>query len=149
MSLNKTMHELSGTVHKLSRVLSDYVRHQMELEGINDIHPSAEMVLLPLLQKEGQTLSDLAKDLHMKAPTITVIANRLENLGWIRRRRGTHDRRQVHLFLTPEGREKANQLAGIHRKAFQTMAANISRESLHMTTNTLNQIINNVFPIIS
>jgi len=149
MSLNKAMHELSGTVHKLSRLLSDYIRHQMELEGINDIHPSSEVVLLPLLSKEGQTLSDLARELHMKAPTITVIANRLEEMGWIRRRRGTHDRRQVHLFLTPEGREKANQLAGIHRKACQAMAANLNRESLSMTTNTLDQIISNIFPIIS
>jgi len=146
MSLNKAMHELSGTVHKLSRVLMDYIQHQMELEGINDIHPSAEVVLLPLLTKEGQTLSDLARDLHMKAPTITVIANRLEERGWIRRERGTDDRRRVRLFLTREGREKAGMLAAIHRKACQTMSENLTGESLAKTTNTLNQIISNIFP---
>ncbi len=144
MSHQKSMHELSHAVYKLSRIMVDFFQRRIELEGIDDLHPSVGLILLPLLKREGRTPSELAKDLHMKAPTITVIANRLEDRGWIRRERGTTDRRQVHLYLTKEGREKAELFDDVRKKVLQQMAAGVNRESIGLVNDTLKRIIRNV-----
>jgi len=144
MSQQKIMYDLSVSLHKLSRLVEDHLHELMESEGITDIHPSAGIILIPLLGREGQTLSELARLIHMKAPTITVIANRLEEKGWIRRERGTKDRRQVHLYLTKNGRQKAEVLDGIHRKVFQRMSQGIDRSSLVQANNTLAHVIINM-----
>ena len=52
----------------------------MEEGEFRDIPSSSVAILLPLLERDGQTLSELCRQACMKAPTITVIANRLEKL---------------------------------------------------------------------
>jgi len=138
------MLELSRTIYKVNRIMTEYWQQLMEQEDLGDLQPTIAAVLLPLLEKEGRMLSELAGNLRMKAPTVTVIANRLEELGWIRRERGTEDRRQVHLFLTEEGREKAKILGRIRRKVLQHMAAGIGKDRLVTANKTLNQILSNV-----
>ncbi len=124
--------------------MSDYIQHLIKNDGMNDLHPSAGVILLPLLDREGQTLSELAKKVHMKAPTITVIANRLESYGWIRRKRSSEDRRQVHLFLTDKGREKAEALDVIRRRLARQMSSGLNHASIVQANGILKQLIMNI-----
>jgi len=149
MSANKNMIDLSNSVYKINRIVKDYTQRLIEAAGIKDLQPSAFVILLPLLDIEGQTLSDLAKRIHMKAPTITVIANRLEERGLIRRERGLSDRRQVHLYLTAEGRKKAETLSDIQAKVAQQMALGVSKNNLTETKELLERIALNVSKKIS
>lgn len=144
MTPHKKMRDVSNSVGKLSRILADFVQQEMVKSGYGKFHSSTAVILLPLLKKEGLTLSELARNLHMKAPTITVLANRLEKKGLIRRQRGTEDRRQMHLFLTKTGRHKAKVLEGIQKKAVQHMVKDLNVEEVSMTQTTLARIINNV-----
>lgn len=144
MTPHKKMHDVSNSVSKLSRILADFLQQGMVKSGYGKFHSTTAMILLPLLEKEGLTLSELARNLHMKAPTITVLANRLEKKGLIRRQPGTEDRRQVHLYLTKTGRRKAKVLHGIQKKAVQHMVKDLNVEEVSMTQTTLARIISNV-----
>jgi DNA-binding MarR family transcriptional regulator len=53
---------------------------------------------------EGSTMSMLAQDTMQHCATMTGIVFRLARMQLITRRRGKHDRRQVLIELTPEGR---------------------------------------------
>jgi DNA-binding MarR family transcriptional regulator len=136
--------EVTRTIYRLNRLLSEYMQHHMEAEGLRDLQPSIQVVLLPLLEEEGQTLSTLARKLNMKAPTVTVIANRLEERGWIRRERGTDDRRQVRLYLTEPGRATADTLAKIRRKMVQQMGAGVDRDSVTSVNEILMRMYNSI-----
>lgn len=144
MPPHKHMKDLTHSVNKLSRLFSDYVQREMMKSGHGDFHATTAFVLLPLLERDGLTLSDLARDLHMKAPTITVIANRLEAKGLIRRERGKSDRRQVHLFLTKHGKQTAKIIESIQGRASQSMSAGLDVDSISLTKSTLEKIIANV-----
>ena len=136
--------EVQMTVYRLNRLVAEFMQRHMEAEGLRDLQPSIGVVLLPLLEEEGQTLSTLARKLNMKAPTVTVIANRLEERGWIRRERGTDDRRQVRLYLTEPGRTTADTLAKIRKKVLQHMGTGIDRENLTYVNDTLKKMFTNV-----
>jgi DNA-binding MarR family transcriptional regulator len=144
MTQQNPAQELSRTVYRLNRLITEYTQHQMELEGLTALQPSIGVVLIPLLEEEGQTLSALASRLNMKAPTVTVIANRLEERGWIRRVRGTDDRRQVKLYLTESGRGPAEILAKIRRRLNQFVANGIDKDSLLSANATLARMFENI-----
>jgi len=144
MSPQKKMYDLTLAVNKLSRLFTDYVQQEMLKSGQMDFHPTSAFVLIPLLEKEGITLSELAKKLHMKAPTITVIANRLEERGLIRRERGKSDRRNVQVYLTKNGKQTARVIASIQQKAVQAAASGLTFDSISLTHSTIERIITNV-----
>ena len=144
MSQQNPAFELTRTIHRINRLMNEYTQRYMELDGLHDLQPSIGVVLLPLLEEEGQTLSTLARRLHMKAPTVTVIANRLEDRGWIIRERGTDDRRQVRLYLTDSGRNAADILAKIRRKMVQQLGIGIDRDSFTATNEMLLRMYGNL-----
>ena len=144
MSLSKNMVDFSVSVNKLNRVVTDYTQRLIESEGIRKLQPSAGVIFLPLREKEGQTLSELARRIHMKAPTITVIANRLEERGLIKRERGSKDRRQVHLYLTRDGKRVAEILHDIQTRVAQQMLVGLNKTGLVSASDILDRVISNV-----
>lgn len=144
MSPRDTVLDLTVSLFKVNRILLEYTQQLMEEEGLTDLQPTTAAVLLPLLSRDGLTLSDLATKLRMKAPTVTVIANRLEDRGWIRRQRSTEDRRQVHLFLTAAGRDNAEVFSRVRRKLVRHMSAGLSKSSIAAVNQTLARMYENI-----
>lgn len=81
----------------LSEALQTRIWHAAELT-------LAQVRLLRRLAKQPQSLGQLGADLALAAPSMTRIADRLEERGLIERRRDDEDRRKVLANLTPEGR---------------------------------------------
>ena len=144
MSQQNPSLELHRMVYRLNRLMNEYFQRYMDQEGLHDLQPSIGVVLLPLIEEEGQTLSSLARKLNMKAPTVTVIANRLEERGWIIRERGTDDRRQVRLYLSAEGRRTAEIMSRIRRKMVQSMTGGMDRDGVISTNETLMHLFTNL-----
>ena len=68
-------------------------------------------VLASLRDGGPQRITDLARSEHVSQPTMTVLARRLEERGWVERRPGAEDRRAVNVALTPAGRKALRELA--------------------------------------
>ncbi len=60
-------------------------------------------VLDHLDEVEGTSVLDLAKHMGVTASTISLMIDRLERGGYVRRERGQQDGRRVDLYLTPAG----------------------------------------------
>jgi DNA-binding MarR family transcriptional regulator len=61
------------------------------------------------------SISYLAERLQAKHHGVVALATRCERLQLVRRRTAHHDRRQVHLELTPRGERALERIAGLHR----------------------------------
>jgi DNA-binding MarR family transcriptional regulator len=61
-------------------------------------------------------MSDIARKLRITLPTLTAAADRLEEKGYIVRRRSSEDRRRVSVSLTREGEMAFNRHAKFHEK---------------------------------
>jgi DNA-binding MarR family transcriptional regulator len=144
MTQSELARELAISVFRLNRMMIDYGQHLLELDGIKNVQITVGGVLVPLLEQEGLTLSDLARNLNMKAPTVTVIANRLEEKGLIRRERGTEDRRQVRLYLTESGKKFAEIFKKVSRKVYQKMGSGLGKDQLSHASEVLRTIYGNL-----
>ena len=61
------------------------------------------------------SISYLAERLQAKHHGVVALATRCERLGLVERRTGHHDRRQVHLQLTPRGGRTLERVASLHQ----------------------------------
>lgn len=65
--------------------------------------------------REWATISELAERLQAHHNGVVTLAYRCEKLGLIYRERGTEDKREVKIFLTPEGNSMVKKIASLHR----------------------------------
>lgn len=79
-----------------------YCRMHMLLEKLG-VYPGQPPLFFALGKHEGQSQKELAKNLYIKAATITVMLNRMETGGWIERRPDGNDKRVSRVYLTEQG----------------------------------------------
>ncbi|MEO6081054.1 MAG: MarR family winged helix-turn-helix transcriptional regulator [Steroidobacteraceae bacterium] len=61
-------------------------------------------------QNPGMAQFQIAAALDIDKASVVAIVDRLEELGWLLRRRSNHDRRRYGLYLTAEGARQAHVL---------------------------------------
>lgn len=86
---------------------------QTHLGGPLGLKP-VEFSLLALLQANGPlTAKRLAPALALSAPAFSLLADRLQERGWVRSDRASTDRRSRHLGLTDAGRALIERAAPV------------------------------------
>jgi DNA-binding MarR family transcriptional regulator len=80
--------------------------------------------VLEILARRGpMTAGDLAVASQLTTGAVTAVLDRLEQVGYARRIRDTHDRRRILVEETPEGTSRARQFYGpFMERSFATMA---------------------------
>jgi DNA-binding MarR family transcriptional regulator len=86
--------------------------YKPRLEALGLTYPQY-LVFLVLWQEDGLTVKALGEKLFLDSGTITPMVKRLEVRGLLRRERDTADERQVHVFLTEEGRSMRERALAI------------------------------------
>jgi DNA-binding MarR family transcriptional regulator len=62
------------------------------------------IIVIALWEEDNQTVTSLGDKVFLESNTLTPILKKLQNLGYVRRERGTVDERQVLISLTENGR---------------------------------------------
>lgn len=101
-------------------------------------------ILARLWEEDGQSPSVIGRNLHFDKPTITGIADRLEEKGLVRKSRDTEDRRVVRIHLTARGREMERQLPPYAREGNRVAAKGISDAEIEQLKGTLRRILENL-----
>ena len=80
-----------------------YANSRERLERIG-VYRGQPPLLQTLGQQEGLSHSELARQLHVKPSTITQMIKRMEQAGFVQRRRDAEDERVSRVYLTELGR---------------------------------------------
>lgn len=88
----------------LRRILKAVEAHARSLARDTSLTPSQLVVLKELAAKGAAQPGELARAAGLKQATISILLDRLQARGLIRRTRGAADRRTVQVQITPEGR---------------------------------------------
>ena len=93
-----------------ARKLHKYYNSKFSSYGIT---LTQSFIIFSLLTRDGQSIKSLAENLYLESPAVTGLVDRLEKEKLLERRADTGDRRALKVFLTPRGRELAEQLEPI------------------------------------
>lgn len=113
-----------GAFHQAMLAHRQLLFREMAEHGL---HPGQAFCVAAISHREGITQAELAEELGVSRPTVSVMLRKLERAGVVERRTDTDDQRYTRLSLTAEGRARYGVmhtvLAEIAEKAVAPMSA--------------------------
>jgi DNA-binding MarR family transcriptional regulator len=104
----------------LMDMFNDILRVEHRAIESEDLMPlsMSELHIIEAVGGDGSNfiMSEIARKLRITLPTLTAAVDRLEEKGYIKRRRSTVDRRRVSVVLTQDGRLAYERHARFHEK---------------------------------
>jgi DNA-binding MarR family transcriptional regulator len=102
----------------------------------------AEFRVLKTLFETGPSLMvTLAKEQGITPPGMTMVVDKLEDLGLVRRVRSDADRRAINVAITGNGGEKYKRALKLHDKFVERATDAIAPEDIASLVATLNRVL--------
>lgn len=99
---------LSYAIFQLSRAHRGYAARLLRDLGL---HPGQELLLMQLLERDGQTQSELLAAVGLDHSTVSKSLRRMQEAGLLTREPAEHDRRVMRVSLTDKGHAMREDLA--------------------------------------
>ncbi|WP_406171929.1 MarR family winged helix-turn-helix transcriptional regulator [Streptomyces canus] len=93
-----------------------------------DVHLGQELLLMQLLDRDGQTQSELLESVGLDHSTVSKSLRRMQEAGLLIREPAAHDRRVLMVHLTDKGRGMREPLAAMWRALEETSARDLSAQ---------------------
>jgi DNA-binding MarR family transcriptional regulator len=111
-----------------------------------DLYPGQEAVLMALAAKGPQVQRRLAEELGCEPPTVTLMVQKLEAAGHIRRRQSPTDRRATLVELTQQGTGLLGRLDELWTRLAEETVAGITQPNPGRITGLLRALADNLQP---
>lgn len=101
-----------------------FLRFSEQAARREHITPQQHQLLLAIKgfpTRDCATVSELAHRLQMRQHSVVGLIDRTVRLSLVRRERGTEDRREVFVHVTPAGEELLARLTQLHRQELSAM----------------------------
>jgi DNA-binding MarR family transcriptional regulator len=105
-------------LRKFLRFSKDYLTAQ---GGLTPEQYEALLALKAFSPPEGLVISEVSERLQVKHHTAVSLIDKLVKRRLVTRKRGTADRRKVHVRLTPSGVAVVSRVAGEHRAVLRRL----------------------------
>jgi DNA-binding MarR family transcriptional regulator len=93
-----------------------------------DLHPGQELLLMHLLDRDGQTQSELLDSVGLDHSTVSKSLRRMQDAGLLVREPAPHDRRVLVVHLTAKGRAMREPLTAMWRALEEISVRNLSEQ---------------------
>lgn len=101
----------------------------------------SQFFLLYLIEREGTCkLTRLAEILEVTPSAITVMIDRLEKPGYIKRKLDPNDRRSTIVKLTSLGKQELNSVIQVRDTIFQTYISKLTNEEVLLLTELIEKM---------
>ena len=135
----KLDNQLCFRLYTASRLITQ--AYHPHLSGIGLTYPQY-LVMMVLWEQDGLPVNDIAKKLYLETNTVTPLLKRMEAEGFITRKKGKDDARQVIVHLTEKGRELESQAGCIPFQMGEAVACrSITPETAPALYKTLDDLI--------
>ncbi len=105
------------------------------------MHRAQAALLCHLFAQDGLTQSELAEQLGVQGATVTQMLQRMEEAGFVLRRRDREDNRLVRVYLTDEGRHKERSIVKQFLHLQEALFAGISDEERVLLSRLLKHML--------
>ncbi len=135
------MDETANNLRRLFQVVNKQSKHEALESGLT----GPQLWALKALSEEtahSVTVSMLADQMYVNTSTVVRILDVLEEKSFVQRVRSLHDRRLVHVSLTPNGRSIINRAPDVGQNMLMKGLKMLSENKLNNIANGLSQLVN-------
>ena len=97
------MKNLLSLVSKIREYGNRFIIEELKRNGIDGLAPSHGDILVCLYEQNKMTMKDISDKIHRTRPTVTVLVDKLEKLGYVKREVSKEDNRYTYIVLTKKG----------------------------------------------
>ena len=134
------MKELLSLVSKIHEKGNRFIIEELKNNGAEGLVPSHGDILVCLYKNGKMTMKDIANSIHRTKPTVTVLVDKLEKLGYIKREASDEDNRFTNIVLTQKGEDFKVIFEKISKDLNKILYQNLSLEESELIEKLLRKV---------
>ena len=134
------MKEMLSLVSKIHEKGNRFIVEELRNNGAEGLVPSHGDILLCLYKNGKMTMKDIANCIHRTKPTVTVLVDKLEKLGYLKRESSDKDNRCTYIVLTQKGKDFKVIFEKISEELNKMLYKNLSSEESELIEKLLRKV---------
>jgi len=137
-----TRENLGFLLAKASQRWNELLYAEFRRAGYGEVRPAHGSILVPLFEKDGLRMGELATRSRLSKQTMTALIRVMEQRRLILRRRDPTDARASRIYLTPRTRRFKSVVEGILREMDELVKARLTPGLKALVTAALKVLMN-------
>ena len=134
------MRNMLTLISKIHEKGNRFIIEELKKNGAVGLVPSHGDILVCLYQNDKMTMKEIAEKIHRTRPTVTVLVDKLEKLGYLKREISQNDNRYTYITLTKKGQDFKPVFEKISEDLNNMLYKNLSEEESDILENLLKKV---------
>jgi len=109
-----------------------------------EINPAQGRIMFVLWQKDGTAINELVQKTKLEKSTMTSMLDRLEEMGYVKRRRSRQDRRKILIYRTKKDKAMESKYVEVSQGMTALYYEGFSAGEINRFEQDLKHILNNL-----
>jgi len=131
-------------ISKIRQKANDLIISELKKADMKDLSPSHGDILAVLYKNDNIATNLIAKKIRKTKATTTVLIDKLEKNGFVRREKSANDSRITNILLTKKGRDFKSVFEKISQKLNKTAFEGFKDEEIKELENILRKVEKNL-----
>ena len=138
---NNYMSAILSLISKIHEKGNRFIIEELKNNGAEGLVPSHGDILVCLYKNSKMTMKDIANCIHRTKPTVTVLVDKLEKLGYLKREASDKDSRFTNIVLTQKGEDFQTTFEKISKNLNEMLYKNLSPEESELMEKLLRKVL--------
>ena len=134
------MSAILSLISKIHEKGNRFIIEELKNNGVEGLAPSHGDILVCLYQNAKMTMKDIADCIHRTKPTVTVLVDKLEKLGYLKRAASDKDSRSTYVILTQKGKDFKATFDQISNNLNKMLNKNLSENEVKLLEELLKKM---------
>lgn len=134
------MSAILSLISKIHEKGNRFIIEELKNNGVEGLVPSHGDILVCLYKNNKMTMKDIANCIHRTKPTVTVLVDKLEKLGYLKRAASDKDSRSTYVILTQKGEDFKATFDQISNNLNKMLNKNLSENEVKLLEELLNKM---------
>lgn len=135
------MKQTLSLISKIHEKGNKFILQELNSNGITELAPSHGDILAILYQHSKLTMKEIAEKIHRSKPTVTILVNKLEKFGFVKREKSSEDSRITYIMLTSKSKDFKPIFEKISKDLNKMLFKNLSNNEVQLLGELLEKMI--------
>ena len=138
------MNKILSLVSKISSAGNSFISSKLREYNYANLVPSHGDILVVLYKHKKVSMQEIKKKIGRTKATVTVLIDKLQNMGFVKRERSVFDNRVTYISLAEKGIKFKAVFDIISKQLNNTLYKNLTQEELAQLDGLLEKILKNI-----
>ena len=134
------MSAILSLISKIHEKGNRFIIEELKNSDAEGLVPSHGDILVCLYKNSKMTMKDIANCIHRTKPTVTVLVDKLEKLGYLKREASDKDSRFTNIVLTQKGEDFQTTFEKISKDLNEMLYKNLSNKEVEILEELLRKV---------